>query len=196
MILDHARRHRRAVWIVGCLVLLCWGLSLVVREPYSGVLYPGERAEAVTSDMLFFVKNWWTQTPWSLRFTMPYLPYSVESSTLATRGELYNWYPPGVLVVPWLVAVIFGQEPSLNLVAAVNLCEHLVLVGGLGFTAHLLSRCLDFSEALSICLAVSVAAIATFSPGPMYWFLRVYIWDVPPAVVRGVPAAGGGRPLS
>jgi hypothetical protein len=171
-------------------------LSLVVREPYSGVLYPGERAEAVTSDMLFFVKNWWTQTPWSLGFTMPYLPYSVESSTLATRGELYNWYPPGVLVVPWLVAVIFGQEPSLNLVAAVNLCEHLVLVGGLGFTAHLLSRCLDFSEALSICLAVSVAAIATFSPGPMYWFLRVYIWDVPPAVVRGVPAAGGGRPLS
>jgi hypothetical protein len=178
MILDRARRHRRTLWIFGGLSLLIWGLSLALREPYSGVLYPGERSEAVTYEMLFFVKNWWTQNPWSLGFTMPYLPYSVESSTLANRSELYNWYPPGVLVIPWLVAVIFGQEPTLNLVAAVNLGEHLVLIGCLGFTALLVSRCLNFSEAVNICLAVSVAAIATFSPGPMYWFLRVYIWDV------------------
>jgi hypothetical protein len=178
MILDRTRRHRNTVWMLGCIFLFAWGLSLIIRGPYSGALHPGERAELVTADILFFVKNWWVQHPWSIGFTMPYFPYSVESSTLANRGELYNWYPPGVLGIPWLVAMISGQEPTLNSLTAVNLVEHLILIGALGFCAFYLSRFLRFSESVSGCLAVSVAILATFAPGALYWFLRLYIWDV------------------
>src|ERR1700728_2065343 len=71
----------------------------------------GDRTELVTAQLYAWLQNWVHDGALSIHFTMPYRPLSIESFDLRHRDELYRSYPPGVLVPPYLLFLMYKQAP-------------------------------------------------------------------------------------
>ena len=76
-------------------ITLCWRVGLASEVTTA-------RTEPVTAQIYFWLQNWIHDGAFSIHFTMPYLPLSIESPDLQFRSELYRSYPPGTLIPVYL----------------------------------------------------------------------------------------------
>ena len=168
-----------AIAVVACIfaITLCWRLQLA-----SGI--SGDRTELVTAQLYAWLQNWVHDGALSIHFTMPYRPLSIESFDLRHRDELYRSYPPGVLVPPYLLFLMYKQAP-MTLLTGYGLACHAIAVVSVVVAvfvsvraATLVATTRTIGPLLSAtALAISAGIFMTVASGPSYFFARVYVFD-------------------
>jgi hypothetical protein len=168
-----------AIAVVACIfaITLCWRLQLA-----SGI--SGDRTELVTAQLYAWLQNWVHDGALSIHFTMPYRPLSIESFDLRHRDELYRSYPPGVLVPPYLLFLMYKQAP-MTLLTGYGLACHAIAVVSVVVAVFVTVRAATLvatSRAIgpllsATLLAISAGIFMTVASGPSYFFARVYVFD-------------------
>jgi hypothetical protein len=162
-----------------CLVLV-FSVSLFaytagVRQPWFGLQSTGEH-HWLTHSSLLFTDNLVRDGLWKLRCAMVWCPDSVEFRHLSERAP-YLSYPPGAVLPLYLISLISGAEPTLELIMAWNLFNHLCIAVVLSLLVFVLLERLGYPVSLSIAFAFLCAAIELLTPGPMYYHQNVYFAD-------------------
>jgi hypothetical protein len=160
------------------IVTLFWRLQLASQVT-------GDRAEMVTAQIYAWLQNWVHEGPLSIDFTMPYLPLSIESFDLRHREELYRSYPPGVLIPPYLLFLLFKQAPISLLTSYGLACHAISVVSTVVAVFFVTVRAAAFvatPKAIGPVLSASLLAISagifmTVASGPSYFFTRIYVFD-------------------
>ena len=169
-----------AVAVVACIfaISLFWRLQLASEVT-------GDRTEMVTAQLYAWLRNWVHDGAFSIHFTMPYRPLSIESFDLRHREELYRSYPPGVLVPPYLLFLLYKQAP-ITLLTGYGLACHAIAVMSVVVAVFFVTvRAATFvatSRAIgpllsATLLAISAGIFMTVASGPSYFFTRVYVFD-------------------
>jgi hypothetical protein len=160
------------------LITLVWR-----RQLGSGVTI--DRMEIVTAQVYAWLQNWVHEGAFSIHFTMPYRPLSIESFDLRHREELYRSYPPGVLVPPYLLFLLYKQAP-IGLLTGYGLACHAISVISTVVAVFLVTvRAAAFVAAPraiapvlpATLLAISAGIFMSVASGPSYFFARVYVFD-------------------
>jgi hypothetical protein len=168
-----------AIAVVACIfaITLCWRLQLASE-------ISGDRTELVTAQLYAWLQNWVHDGALSIHFTMPYRPLSIESFDLRHRDELYRSYPPGVLVPPYLLFLMYKQAP-MTLLTGYGLACHAIAVVSVVVAVFVTVRATTLvatSRAIgpllsATALAISAGIFMTVASGPSYFFARVYVFD-------------------
>lgn len=169
-----------AIAIVACIfaITLCWRLQLA-----SEVI--GDRTELVTAQLYAWLQNWVHDGASSIHFTMPYKPLSIENFDLRHRSELYRSYPPGVLVPPYLLFLLYKQAPMMLLTGYALACHAIAVVSVVVAVFVVTLRAATLVAASratgpllsATLLAISAGIFMTVANGPSYFFARVYVFD-------------------
>jgi hypothetical protein len=122
---------------------------------------------------LKYVKNWYNEGPFKLRFGMIENPSSVEFSSLKSRG-LYISFPSGCLIPVYLISLISGHEPSLLLLRYYSLFNHLLITLFLTFTVFFILKQAGYNEIYCTLFSIIPIIMELFLPGPLYWHHSVY----------------------
>jgi hypothetical protein len=168
----------------GVVAILFW-ITLCSRIGFASEV-TNARTELVTAQLYFWLQNWIHNGAFSIHFTMPYLPLSIESPGLQFRSELYRSYPPGTLIPVYLVSLLYGSSP-ITVLTGYDLACHAVVVAAILTTVFIavaaaaravLPADSAASQSAPALLAISAGIFATVASGPAYFFTRVYVWDV------------------
>lgn len=168
-----------AIAVVACIfaITLCWRLQLASEVS-------GNRTELVTAQLYAWLQNWVHDGALSIHFTMPYRPLSIESFDLRHRDELYRSYPPGVLVPPYLLFLLYKQAPIMLLTGYGLACHAIAVVSVVVavFVSVRAATLVATSRAIgpllsATALAISAGIFMTVASGPSYFFARVYVFD-------------------
>lgn len=131
----------------------------------------------LTSATLLCSREWYQEGPWHLRFGLVLDPNSIESPDLASR-EVYCSYPPGVILPIYALSQVLRREPSLKMLMAYGLFNHLAISVLLSFIAFFFVRRCGFGP-INASLLASIPVVAfLFLPSPFYEFQMGYLHDL------------------
>jgi hypothetical protein len=160
-------------------VFAVWTYSVTLRFAYMNQI-PVIDADGVTAEGHMWARMWWDEGPLNLWFSTPLAPRSIETPTLAAR-RLYESWPPGAFVPIYLVAKLFGLEPSVPLVNWINATLHGLIALAAAFIAFNLGLLNRVSNLASGVLALCVSFPILLPSGLIYIFSQIY--DVVTAVL-------------
>jgi hypothetical protein len=160
------------------LTVICLSLFLVtieIRKDWFGKLAENSH-QWLTASTVKFTRNWYRDGIFADRFLMLEKPRSIEFQNLKDRKP-YLSYPIGAIVPIYLLALISGQEPSVELVMTWNLANHFLTALILSFIVFFLGLSLKIGRNLVLVLAIVVMILSYFLPSNLYWFQNVYFAD-------------------
>ena len=166
------RLKHAVVCLVGAAVTAIWYSALRYRLPYLDQI-PVYDADVTTSVARMWVHNWWVNGAFNMWFATPYSPLSVETPTLSDV-TLYQSWPPGAYVPPYLLAKLLNVEPSVPLINWFNVVTHGAIALAVAFTAFNIARANKLHVAACGLIAVGVAFPVLYPSGLIYFFSQIY----------------------
>lgn len=167
------------------IILACLGIILVsstifiytvlIRHEWFGN-YTENDHEWLTGSTLKFSGNWYREGPWNIKFGMLENPRSPEFTNLWSRGY-YISYPPGAVVPVYLLSVLINKEPSVSLVMAYNLLNHLLISIILGLTVFFFIRSLKLDLYIAFFFSLAPVLLQLLMPEPMYFHQNSFFAD-------------------
>jgi hypothetical protein len=151
-------------------VVLDWRFAYIHQIPVWDIDY-------ITALMMYFARNWWTEGPWHMLFSMPYAPLSVETPTPDLRYGMYQSWPPGAVLPIYLLALLTNTEPNITMVNWLNVAGHGLIALFLSLSAYVAVLVLRRPRIEGVALAIAVACVVLLPRGPVYLFSQVYAFD-------------------
>lgn len=133
-----------------------------------------EEAQFLTN-VLRFAGTWYQDGVLVSRFGCYTIPSSVEL-TVDDRPP-YCGYPPGAAVPLYAMAKLIGHRPTLSMLMAHNLLNHLAVSIMLSLTAFVLLLQLKCSRAVAVFWSLVPGLIELLAPSPMFQFQMRYVPD-------------------
>ncbi|HYI26673.1 MAG TPA: hypothetical protein VD863_02385 [Bradyrhizobium sp.] len=171
--------HTSDAFFLVCAVLGVCAVYIVVldwRFPYIHQL-PVFDLDYITSILTMFARNWWIEKPWSMAFSMPYAPLSVETPTLALRHGMYQTWPPGAVFSIYALAQLTGIPPNITMVNWLNVAGHGLIALFLSLSGYFIAEVLRRSKIERVAIAIVVACVVLFPRGPVYFFSQIFSFD-------------------
>jgi hypothetical protein len=146
------------------------------RFPYIHQL-PVFDLDYITSVTMMWARNWWTEGPWHMLFSMPYAPLSVETARPELRFGMYASWPPGAVVSLYLVAKLTNTEPNITMINWLNVAGHGLIALFLAMSGYVAAGILRRPRIERVALAILAACLVLFPRGPVFFFSQVYTFD-------------------
>lgn len=170
------RRHILAGGALLIFMIACaFAWTVHVRSPWFGVL-SRDGHQWQSAQTLLYTRNWHREGGWKLRWLQLDEPASIAYPTIAERKP-YPSFPPGAPMSIYFISRLAGMEPSVPLIMAWNLFNHLAVTTLITLTCYIALLRLRWRVRDAAIASVVPTAVLLFSPAPMYWFQNVYYAD-------------------
>lgn len=163
------------IFILFAISSIIFSITVIERQPYFGYLSSNGH-QWLTGSAVKFLKNWYSEGAFNLKFAMFENPKSIEFPDTNSR-EIYLSYPPGTLIPVYIIAQILNMEPNADLVMGFNLANHFFIAFLLGLTCFIFLRKLKLSFIYSSIISIIPILIELLMPGPLYWHQNVFFSD-------------------
>ena len=163
---------KSAITILVALVCILFGLSYIQRSGHIGNIYANHRT---IQDSSTFLYNWL-----KLGFANIHGRMLMEVPSYASPlgGTPYYSYPPGFLVLPYILCLIKGNEGTVSFLQHYTIVNHLILSLSISLIVLLLwIKNANNKKALGLFFAAAAGAVAIFSPGHYYYLSIEYFAD-------------------
>ena len=163
---------KSAIVILIAFICILFALSYVQRSHHIGNIYANHRT---IQDSSTFLYNWL-----KLGFTNIHGKMLMEVPSYASPlgGTPYYSYPPGFLVLPYILCRITGNEGTVSFLQYYSLFNHLILSLSISLIVLLMwYKAAESKKALGLFFALMAGAVAIFSPGHYYYLTIEYFAD-------------------
>lgn len=155
-------------------VLIIFFFTVFWRADYLGSLsLVGQ--QWLTGSSVKFVDNWIIDGVINSSFLMLERPLSIEDQTFDSRNP-YISYPPGTILLPYLIKVIFPSLPTLMIVEWLNMLIQL-MIGLFLFAIIFFLHTDSDNKNVSVLLGFSAASTYLLIPDLVYWHTKVFFAD-------------------
>ena len=163
------------VFLLGLVIIVAtFTYTVHIRQAWFGSLAEPSH-EWLTASTVKFATNWYREGALNLNFVMYEDIKSIEN--LEKDRELYPSYPPGTVVPIFLISKIMGSEPSVNLVMAYNLLNHVLISIIIFSVLFFLGKTSGISRHSTTTFSLLAACSYLLLPVPLYWHQNVFFSD-------------------
>ncbi len=170
------KRHNNTfiqLLIIVVAITIVFGASLMERIPHLGDLTAND--SRLTFDTSNFIYNWLQEGIFNINGKLYKIPASIETPNCAQE---YSSYPPGFMIVPYILCLVTGDSASVSLIQSWNLVNHWMLSCILGLIIYFIYKKSGFKSGWFAVVIASLAGITTiFIPGLYYYMQFEYFAD-------------------
>lgn len=165
------------VVIVCAVTIFVFAFTVYERRSWIGEMSEESHGHQwLTGSTLVWSRNWYRQGTMKHAFALFDNPRSIEFADEAARAP-YVSYPPGSTLPIWMLALLIGAEPSVELIHWYNLTNQLAIAICLGMLGHLVCIRAPITGRESVLFACISALVYLLLPATMYFHLAVYAMD-------------------
>lgn len=169
------KRKLLAIFCIVAIALALFAYTVRIRSQWFGY-FSGENHDWLSGSTLIFTQNWDREGIWSLRFGMYDDPKSPEFPSLLDRSP-YVSYPPGAAVPVFIISQLTGQPPSLDMIMAYNLANHLLIAIVLALTVFFFLDKFGLDLKIVFFFSLPPLFLELLLPAPLYFHQNSFFSD-------------------
>lgn len=160
--------------IVLIIITILFSFSLYERLPEIGNLMAGN--VTLSFETSTFLYNYLEFGVFNINARMLKSPITIESPNV---DHLYLSYPPGFLIIPYLLAKIINNNGTLVFVQGYNLLNHYLLSVFISLSVLLMYKKTEETKLILGCImAVGADAVSIFITGLYYYMMFEYFAEI------------------